>query len=518
MLPRALLALLVLLTLAIPQALPAHAAIPVKGAIGSHWNAIGGNSGPVGAPTGPEGCGLKGSGCYQSFQKGSIHWSPATGAHHTVGGIRGFWKDQGWERGRLGYPVTEEYDVSGGRAQKFQGGVVTWTRGKGTTAQYRAVVPQSFDVNGRGFGHGVGMSQYGARGMAAEGRKASDILEHYYRPAKVASTTSRANDDVRVQLLGGASEARLKITGGEARLRIGSTTVPATGTLVAKVSGKEVKVTTGGKTHASGADKPMWLEWRQTRAWGGGERTIVEVEKANGGTSTGRYRHGRIELAQFRGKVEVTASLRMNTEYLYGVAEVPGSWPAAAQQAQAVASRTYAMREKGLKKSDCRCEVFDEVRSQKFTGWSKESETSAWPNAVRATATLSGSNVTKAQAVMYDGQPANALYSSSSGGTTNDAGDVWSGSMPYLKSRDDRWSRGSANPNANWTTRVSQADMARAFKLSDVASLSIRKTASGMALTVTARSSAGKEAILKGPALRSALGLKSANLSTTGVY
>ena len=42
-----------------------------------------------------------------------------------------------------------------------------------------------FTFDGRGFGHGIGMSQYGAKGMAAEGATAEEILAHYYRGARL---------------------------------------------------------------------------------------------------------------------------------------------------------------------------------------------------------------------------------------------------------------------------------------------------------------------------------------------
>lgn len=518
---RSMMLIIALLATLLTSASPAAAAYPVKGAIGSHWKELGGASGPLGSPIGNEGCGLKEGGCYQSFAKGSIHWTSGTGAHHTLGGIRSFWKNKGWERGTLGYPIGEEYDVSGGRAQKFQGGTVTWKRGSGTSATYQANNPR-FTVKGRGYGHGVGMSQYGARGMAAEGRPAWQILEHYYNPAKVTSVSSAVNDDLKVQLLGGQSKVTMRVTQGEARLRIGSSTYPVSGTLEVTTasSGKAVAVTSGGTTRRASDGQAIWLEWRQTRAWSGGGRTIVEVDKANGGSATGRYRHGRIELAPFKGKVEVTAALRLGTEYLYGVAEMPSTWAPEALKAQAVVARTFALRERTIKKSDCRCQVYDEVRSQKFTGWAKEAEGSAWPAAIRATATMSGDTVTRAQAVTYSGAPINAVYSSSSGGKTNDSKDVWGSSTPYLRSRDDRWSSTAAagNPNANWTHAASQAQMAKVFGLPEVRRVTVSLASSGLARSATATSASGKTVTVTGAKLRSALGLKSSTVTIATVY
>ena len=69
------------------------------------------------------------------FERGSVYWSPRSGAHAVVGAIRDRWGQIGWENSALGFPVSEEYVVPGGRAQDFQYGSITWTPGGG------AVVP-----------------------------------------------------------------------------------------------------------------------------------------------------------------------------------------------------------------------------------------------------------------------------------------------------------------------------------------------------------------------------------------
>lgn len=87
------------------------------------------NTAKTGAPTTEERCGLKNKGCFRKFQKDSIHWSSASGAHFTKAGgpIQRQWRDQSYERGRLGYPVDEEFALRyriGGTAQNFTGGTV----------------------------------------------------------------------------------------------------------------------------------------------------------------------------------------------------------------------------------------------------------------------------------------------------------------------------------------------------------------------------------------------------------
>ena len=80
----------------------------VRGRIGEAWNRLGYEWGRAGYPIGPEVCGLRDGGCFQRFQGGTIHWSPATGAHMTKGAIASEWGRHTWEKGRLGYPVTSE--------------------------------------------------------------------------------------------------------------------------------------------------------------------------------------------------------------------------------------------------------------------------------------------------------------------------------------------------------------------------------------------------------------------------
>ncbi len=87
-----------------------------------------------------------GRGRYQTFAGSkirgpvSIHWSPETGAHVTYGAIRSSWERQGWEKGRLGYPTSDEadYDENGvkGRISHFQGGALVWNKMTGKVAIY----------------------------------------------------------------------------------------------------------------------------------------------------------------------------------------------------------------------------------------------------------------------------------------------------------------------------------------------------------------------------------------------
>ena len=112
---------------------PASGARATRGAIGRAWGAQGWERGFLGYPTSDEICGLPDRGCFQLFQGGSIYWSPASGARPVRGAIRSAWGASGWEAGRLRYPVSGEICglPGGGCFQQFQGGAMYWSPGSG---------------------------------------------------------------------------------------------------------------------------------------------------------------------------------------------------------------------------------------------------------------------------------------------------------------------------------------------------------------------------------------------------
>lgn len=132
---------LVVLTLALALAAPAaaHAAIypgpygpkDVRGAIELEWLRLGGARGLLGAPTTDETATPDRVGAFTHFERGSIYWSPSTGAHEVHGSFRGYWAARGWERSFLGFPVTNEFPAGRGVGQHFQGGSLYWSPATG---------------------------------------------------------------------------------------------------------------------------------------------------------------------------------------------------------------------------------------------------------------------------------------------------------------------------------------------------------------------------------------------------
>jgi stage II sporulation protein D len=110
---------------------PRIGAHEVHGRIRDTWARLGWERSAVGYPVTDELPTPDRVGRFTHFERGSIYWTPATGAREVRGAIRDAWARQGWERGRLGYPTSDEYAVPGGRAGDFQRGRIVWSAASG---------------------------------------------------------------------------------------------------------------------------------------------------------------------------------------------------------------------------------------------------------------------------------------------------------------------------------------------------------------------------------------------------
>jgi len=70
-------------------------------------------------------------GYYQKFTNGHIFWHPQFGAHEVHSGISDNWNNLGGEKGALGYPISDEHDIDGGRQSDFEKGHITWLQESG---------------------------------------------------------------------------------------------------------------------------------------------------------------------------------------------------------------------------------------------------------------------------------------------------------------------------------------------------------------------------------------------------
>ncbi|MBG6216622.1 uncharacterized protein with LGFP repeats [Arthrobacter sp. CAN_A6] len=108
-----------------------------NGGIRNTYRTQGAENGALGYPTNTEICGIRDGGCYQSFQNGEILWSPRTEAHSTITGpIRTTYRAQGAENGALGYPTkTQTCTTNTQCTQPFQNGTLTWTPTNGVVSR-----------------------------------------------------------------------------------------------------------------------------------------------------------------------------------------------------------------------------------------------------------------------------------------------------------------------------------------------------------------------------------------------
>lgn len=494
---------------------------------------------------------LKDGTSWRSHRDGIVIYSDKRKALTIRNDMAKAWADTGWENGKFGYPIAEQYKAGADTRQKFTGGILG-VRSNGTS--YWMPNPPKltdFTLTGAGWGHGVGMSQYGARAMAEEGKSATQILQYYYNPATVISNTSAPDGDIRVQVLK-AESSSITVAGG--RMRVIDPTVKKTYTapvgstvtfsrssnqlsyvlknakgfdVVPRDKNKDGKPDLNPAPQANKVTGKLRIEWEGTRAWPSSKAATLSIPKANAETSApGTYKHGYFEASILDNQVNLVTSLRLNDEYLYGLSEVPTSWPAAVLQAQAIAGRTYAMRKRDTLRAACDCNVTDEVLDQKFTGYAKENEQAGygakWKAAVEATLARNKSKTPiSGKVVTYNGRLAETLYSSSTGGATRNSEDVWGGAaLPYLRSRADSWSLKTSanNPYKSWSQKITQKEMARVFGLPDVVSVSITKAKDLTVASASAKSSKGVTKTLTGNQFRgSASGVGAVSAWITGV-
>ena len=385
-------------------------------------------------------------------------------------------------------------------------------------AQARVQIPTDFRFFGSGYGHGVGMSQIGARGQALEGKTAVEILNYYYPGTSV--TPYADNELIRVNLANLISSATLTIVGptGEFKLYQGDIPVGEE----PEPFGIYSRDTTALFTNFAGSVVPMlssptakYAAINPAKAWTVRWDTTSTTVALTNGVVTNQYKYGQIVFKSIQNLLSsylaVTNTLRLHDEYLWGLGEVPSSWPAAALEAQAIAARTYALNKLNRIRPECDCNIYSTTVDQNFVGYAKEVEAIygiKWKEAVVRTFIDEQS----ALVVTRDNKPINAFYFSSSGGVTQNIKDVWGSTIDYLQGVPDPW---SLDPLINrryalWSRFIPQATMSQAFALPNVVSFTINaRTATGSISSITAISTSGTSATLTGEIFRSRVKLPS---------
>ena len=339
-----------------------------------------------------------------------------------------------------------------------------------------AASAKTWIVNGAGFGHGAGMSQYGAYGYAKHGFNFDQILTHYYTGTTVGTT---ADQSVRVLLRDSVGSVAFH----GANSACGAQIKPGK-TYVGKRKNRGVVLRSKKGTLIAQCGAAMTAT---------GAPTVVIAGK-------GTYR-GSLEVRASGGGVDAINVLDVE-DYVRGVVakESPPSWPIEALKAQAVAARSYVLSSGNHGTFD----VYDDTRSQAYGGVG--AETAKTDQAVAAT---------HLQVVLYKGKVAQTFFFSTSGGHTenNEFTSLGFGqpAIPYLRGVDDPYEAEAGSPYEHWKRKFSVGKITGALH-----SIGLRGKLRNIVVTQRGTSprivqanliGSGGTATVNGPQLASALGL-----------
>jgi hypothetical protein len=323
------------------------------------------------------------------------------------------------------------------------------------------------------------MSQYGAQAQALAGRSHADILDYYYPGTRLERAPEEA-EHIRVNLFtnrGDLDRSRLHLRtssrdGGpparpvEITLGDGDPLElpwPQTWTLTVDRGELVLPDNRGNERRRDAGPARVRYQFHD------GNPTLLRLPQLIPRTSTSRlsgtFTWGELRVHHAGGQLQPVVVLPLE-RYLYGIAEVPSRWEAAALEAQAVAARTYAVRQmREPVGRTCGCHLGATPHHQVYVGYLKEGVEvgERWRDAVDSTT---------GEVVTHEGQLAWTYYSSSHGGRSEHSEDSWAyaQAIPYLRSVDDPWSLEPAirNPRASWEVELPAAAVARAVGLTEL--------------------------------------------------
>lgn len=403
-----------------------------------------------------------------------------------------------------------------------------------------AVADTQFTVEGGGWGHGVGLSQYGARGYARDGWSAEKIITHYYQGTKL---TAMPTVKVKVNLdAANGSRSQWWIKAGSSTALTMKLNADPTQLVKLDTANSYWVVTEDGKTIVCENKRTVDSKTGAVRNAPGAVIKTFDGEcyaTAGGfvqmvGTS-GPYSHSGViwrGTIHFRPTSATSSTSRAINyvdieQYLYGVVprEMPSSWETAALQAQTIAARSYAYQDAKDGKI-LHCTVYSQV----YNGYKG-------PKGGEVASTNAAVDKTKGLVVWYgsESKPVKTYFSASSGGHTANVEDVWLGSTPkpYYKGVPDN----DAYNNSNYTWSAgpySAEQLADKIRTKDrgasgtdgldysvaapatVTAVTVDRSNAGFARYVTLTWSNGASYKIQGETFRSALGLKSTKFAVTG--
>ena len=365
-----------------------------------------------------------------------------------------------------------------------------------------------FTFYGAGFGHGLGMSQWGAYGLAQDGWSHQQILTHYYTGTSVAQWT-KAIPQVRVGLTQGRQTIHVEAKGGPLPV-----TLATSGATVGEIPAGAAWTFTSAQNAYRILDEHG--NFVGGHLWGGkADDAVVTLSPSSRATVpelAHTYARGRLQFGLYDCagcKLRLLAVVPME-QYLYGIAEVSNSWPTEALEAQADAARTYALRKiltYGQNRPGCDCGLYATTADQVYSGWGKESETMGerWVAAVDATS---------GEVVEYGGQPIQAFYMASSGGYTENNENVWGGApIPYLRGVCDPGDYVPENSSRAWTATFSASSLTSRLRpyTGDIGTVKgfgkASRGVSGRVMQLSVTGTGGSHAVT-GSQLKAALGLR----------
>ncbi|MGB2874541.1 MAG: SpoIID/LytB domain-containing protein [Gaiellaceae bacterium] len=329
-------------------------------------------------------------------------------------------------------------------------------------------------VAGHGWGHGVGLAQYGAYGYALHGWTYQQIVGHYFPSTTLGQAPLKR---VRVLLvprskhvvISSPSPFVVRDGSGKAHKLPAGSQILGPGLRLKLAAAKQPKALPAPLLFSPGSD-PLTLGRRSYR--------------------------GSLRVQSDGSALQVVNVVGLE-QYLWGVvpSEMPDRWPAEALAAQAVAARSYALSH--LHQGDF--DLYPDTRSQVYGGIAAES-----PSATQAVKETAG------QVVLYNGEVANTYFSSSSGGRTANVQDVWPSAKPtpYLVSVPDPYD--TLSPYHDWgPLRFGAAVLSkRLHSPGPLMDFRASVSPSGRVQTLTLVGTKG-ERTLSGAAVRTALGLRS---------
>lgn len=396
-----------------------------------------------------------------------------------------------------------------------------------------------FTFVGGGWGHSVGLSQYGAYGMSREGYTSDQIISHYYTGASVGVVNpafggplwvnlkvvepvapNPATVVIAVKATGSSSVVPVVITGAAGTVQV---EVGQSFTVVANGDGTCTLTAPAGTLTGACSFDGEWDGWEDAPT------TLVQVTGCASGLQC-RFARGSLRIRPHTDVAKLNVSLEIDPEdYTLGIAEMPYSWGLyggmAALEAQAIAARSYALRsafDRGTPQSrpQCWCHVYATTVDQAYVGYGYG--TQQWIDAVHNTA---GEVVTHPNHSSGGNPlPVKAFYASSTYGWTEAYADGFGGSdQAHLQPVDDHWSADPAlNPNARWTREFTSSSLAATIfsrtgtDLVTVIGITVSKCSDSGAALELKFIGEGTSVFVKTRDLKSWLGLKSMQVYNVG--